>query len=100
MVLWMRRFTIPATSITELYFATVVNADCVGIVSRRDEPFEVTRKNLRESRYNCELRAHHQSYVTDGLLLPSCHSVSFLACFRYVFSTKGFKRAKTDVGLV
>ena len=39
MVLWMRRFTKLATSITELYFATVVNAACVGIGSRRDEPF-------------------------------------------------------------
>jgi hypothetical protein len=36
-MLWMRRFTILATSITELYFATVVNAGCIGIGSKRDE---------------------------------------------------------------
>ena len=88
MVLWMRRFTILATSITELYFATVVNAGCVGIGSTRDKPFEASMKNLWESRCNCEWRAHHQSYVTDGLPLRTmlkCYIVSFLACFPYVF---------------
>ena len=61
MVLWMRRFTILANSITELYFATVVNAGCVGIGSSRDEEESMGESVLTAS---C-VRTTNRTSLTD-----------------------------------
>jgi hypothetical protein len=97
MVFSMRRFTILATSITELYFPTVVNAGCVGIGSKRDEPFEATRKKLRVACAPPIVRHWRTSLSIAASVAASLSSRVSVTCLAL---PQGFKRAKRDTGLV